>query len=292
MGTLNFGLVSVPVKLYSAVTRKTVRFHQVHALDGARIHQRHVCSLDGEEIPLEEIVKGYEIAPDRYVAVEPAELAALEPLFTRTIQLQDFVELEQIDPIYFDRPYHLVPAPGGAHAYSLLLRAMAETGKVGIGRMVMRSKERLVAVRPRAEAMLMLTMNYGDEVNPIEGLRELGAIEREVDERELDVARRLVASIAEPFDIDRYHDDFREAVLDLVDRKAAGEPLALHPEPQPPPESPDVLKALEASLERVSRAESGLQSEPGFESESGLGPGDGLDELSPDGERPVEVSRS
>lgn len=251
MGTLSFGLVSVPVKLYSAVTRKTVHFHQVHTLDSGRIHQKHVCSLDGEEIPLGEIVKGYEIAPDRYVPVEASELAALEPLFTRTIQVEDFVALEEIDPIYFDRPYHLVPGPGGAHPYRLLLHAMRDTGKIAIGRIVMRSKERLVAIRPREDALLMLTMSYADEVNPTTGLRELEGIDGEVDEQELDVARRLVASIAEPFDIDKYQDTFREAVLDLIDRKAAGEPLQLGAEPEPPPDSPDVMKALEASLERV-----------------------------------------
>jgi DNA end-binding protein Ku len=252
MGTLSFGLVSVPVKLYSAVTRKTVHFHQIHSLDSGRIHQRHVCSLDGEEIPLEEIVKGYEIAPDRYVPVETSELQALEPLFTRTIQVEDFVALEEIDPIYFDRPYHLVPGPGGAHPYRLLLRAMKDTGKIAIGRIVMRSKERLVAIRPRENALLMLTMSYAEEVNSTVGLRELEGIEGEIDEQELDVARRLVASIAEPFDIDKYQDTFREAVLDLIDRKAAGEPLQMGAEPEPPPDSPDVMKALEASLERVS----------------------------------------
>jgi DNA end-binding protein Ku len=251
MGTLSFGLVSVPVKLYSAVTRKTVHFHQIHSLDSGRIHQRHVCSLDGEEIPLEEIVKGYEIAPDHYVPVEASELQALEPLFTRTIQIEDFVALEEIDPIYFDRPYHLVPGPGGTHPYRLLLHAMRDTGKIAIGRIVMRSKERLVAIRPRENALLMLTMSYAEEVNPTVGLRELEGIEGEVDEQELDVARRLVASIAEPFDIDKYHDTFREAVLDLIDRKAAGEPLQLGVDPEPPPDSPDVMKALQASLERV-----------------------------------------
>lgn len=252
MGTLSFGLVSVPVKLYSAVTRKSVRFHQVHALDCGRIHQKHVCALDGEEVPLNEIVKGYEIAPDRYIPVEASELAALEPLFTRTIQVEDFVELDQIDPIYFDHPYHLVPGPGGAHAYSVLLHAMRDTGKVAVGRMVMRSKERLVSVRPRENALLMMTMAYGDEVNPTVGMRELGAVEEQVDERELDVARRLVASVSVPFDIDRYQDDFREAVLDLLDRKAAGEPLQTVPGPEPPPDSPDVMKALEDSLQMVS----------------------------------------
>lgn len=251
MGTLSFGLVSMPVKLYPAVTRRTVRFHQIHALDNGRIHQKHVCELDGEEVPLEEIVKGYEIAPDRYVPVEAGELAALEPVFTRTIEIEDFVELEEIDPIYFDHPYHVVPGLGGARAYRLLLRAMTETGKVAIGRIVLRSKERLLAIRPRGDALLMLTMNFADEVNPTTGLRELAGMEDEPDEHELDVARRLVASIAEPFDIDKYEDTFREAVLDLVDRKAAGEPIELGEGPGGPPETPDVGKALQASLERA-----------------------------------------
>jgi DNA end-binding protein Ku len=251
MGTLSFGLVSVPVKLYSAVTRRTVHFHQIHTLDSARIHQKHICSLDGEEIPLGEIVKGYEIAPDRYIPVEPSELQALEPLFTRTIQIEDFVELDEIDPIYFDRPYHLVPGPGGAHPYQLLLRAMRDTGKVAIGHIVMRSKQRLVAIRPRDSALLMLTMSYGEEVNPTIGLRELEGLDDDIDDRELDVARRLVSSISEPFCIDKYEDTFREAVLDLIDRKAAGEPLLPGSSPEPPPDSPDVMKALEASLEQL-----------------------------------------
>jgi len=253
MGTLSFGLVSVPVKLYSAVTRKTVHFHQIHTLDSGRIQQKHVCSLDGEEIPLSEIVRGYEIAPDRYVPVEPRELAELEPIFTRTIQVEDFVELDEIDPIYFDHPYHLVPGVGGARSYRLLLQAMRDTGKVAIGRIVMRSKERLVAIRPREDALVMLTMNFGDEINEASTLRELQNLDEEVDERELDVARRLIASIAEPFDIDSYQDDFREAVLDLIDRKAAGEPVQLGTGAEPPPESPDLMRALEASVEDVEK---------------------------------------
>jgi DNA end-binding protein Ku len=252
MGTLNFGLVSMPVKLYSAVTRRTVRFNQIHALDQGRIHQRHVCERDGEEVPVSEIVKGFQIAPDHYVPVEAHELAALEPLFTRTIEIEDFVELEEIDPIYFDHPYHLVPGMGGGRPYRLLLQAMTETGKVAIGRIVLRSKERLVAIRPRGEALLMLTMNFAEEVNPTTGLRELRSdAEVVLDEHELDVARRLVASIAEPFDVEKYRDTFREAVLDLVDRKAAGEPLQLGEPLGGPPESPDLGRALEDSLERA-----------------------------------------
>jgi DNA end-binding protein Ku len=252
MGTLNFGLVSMPVKLYSAVTRKTVRFNQIHSLDLGRVHQRHVCELDGEEVPVSEIVKGFQIAPDHYVPVEAHELAALEPLFTRTIEIEDFVELAEIDPIYFDHPYHLVPGIGGARSYRLLHRAMVETDKVAVGRIVLRSKERLVSIRPRGEALLMLTMNFAEEVNSTTGLRELGGeAQQPLDEHELDVARRLVSSIAEPFEIEKYRDTFREAVLDLVDRKAAGEPLELGASPGSPPSSPDVGEALEASLQRV-----------------------------------------
>lgn len=255
MGTLSFGLVSVPVKLYSAVTRKTVHFHQIHSLDSGRIHQKHVCSLDGEEIPLSEIVKGYEIAPDRYVPVEARELAALEPIFTRTIQIEDFVELEEIDPIYFDHPYHVVPGIGGARSYGLLLQAMREAGKVAIGRIVMRSKERLVAIRPRENALLMLTMSFGDEINETITLRELQGVDEEADERELEVARRLISSIAEPFEIEKYRDDYREALLDLIDRKAAGEPIQLGTGAEPPPESPDLMEALEASVERLAQVQ-------------------------------------
>ncbi len=252
MGTLNFGLVSMPVKLYSAVTKRTVRFNQIHALDHGRVHQKHVCELDGEEVPVSEIVKGFQIAPDHYVPVEAAELIALEPLFTRTIEIEDFVELEEIDPLYFDHPYHLVPGMGGGRSYRLLHQAMADTGKVAIGRIVLRSKERLVAIRPHDGALLMLTMNFAEEVNPASALRELRTdAEAPLDEHELDVARRLVVSIAEPFDIEKYQDNFSEAVLDLVDRKAAGEPLEPSVPPGAPPESPDLGRALEASLEKA-----------------------------------------
>ena len=163
-GTLNFGLVSVPVKLYSAAVHKNVTFHQLHATDHARIVQRRFCSAEEEEVDYGEIVKGYELAPGRYVVVEPEEFAALEPVATRTIEVEDFVQLDEIDAIYFDRPYFLVPARGGARSYRLLLEAMRETGKVAIGRIVLRSREQLVAIRPREDALMMITMNFGDEI--------------------------------------------------------------------------------------------------------------------------------
>src|SRR5919206_2397708 len=147
-GAISFGLVNVPVKLYSAVSKKTVRFHQLHEKDGVRIQQKRFCPADGEEVSYDQIVKGYEITPDQYVVVTPEELESLEPRKTKTIDIEDFVDLEEIDPIYYDHPYYLVPDKGAAKAYGLLLKAMRESGKVAIARVVLRSKEQLVAIRP------------------------------------------------------------------------------------------------------------------------------------------------
>ena len=147
-GAISFGMVSVPVKLYSALDRKAVRFHQLSGRSGVRISQKRVDPSSGKEVPYEEIVKGYEITPERYVVIEPAELDALAPQKSRTIEIEEFVELAQIDPVYYDHPYYLAPGPGGAKPYRLLLEAMAEAGKVAIAKVVIRSKEQLVAIRP------------------------------------------------------------------------------------------------------------------------------------------------
>src|SRR5215210_8716030 len=163
-GAISFGLVNIPVKLYSAVSRKTVRFHQLDRDSNQRIQQKRVNPETGEEIPWENLVKGYEIGPDRYVVITPEELEAVEPEKTRTIDIEGFVDLDQIDPIYFDHPYYLVPDKGAEKAYKLLLDAMDEAGKVAIARVVIRSKENLVAIRPRDEVLTMETLLFGDEV--------------------------------------------------------------------------------------------------------------------------------
>lgn len=261
-GTLNFGLVSVPVKLYSAAVHKNVTFHQLHAKDHARVVQRRFCSAEGEEVEYSEIVKGYELAPGRYVVVEPEEFAALEPAFTRTIEIEDFVQLEEIDAIYFDRPYFVVPSKGGARSYRLLLEAMRETSKVAIGRIVLRSREQLVAIRPREDALMMVTMNFGDEIQQTSSFYELEEAEVEVSEHELDMARRLVDSVSRPFDIANYHDTYREALMDLIDRKANGEEIVLEPAAKDEHlQAPDLMSALEASLEQV-RARAGQETKP------------------------------
>jgi DNA end-binding protein Ku len=261
-GTLNFGLVSVPVKLYSAAVHKNITFHQLHARDHARIVQRRFCSAEGEEVDYGEVVKGYELAPGRYVVIEPEEFAALEPAFTRTIEIEDFVQLDEIDAVFFDRPYFVVPGKGGARSYRLLVEAMRETGKVAIGRIVLRSREQLVAIRPREDALLMVTMNFGDEIQQTSSFYELEEAQVEVSENELEMARRLVDSVSRPFDIANYHDTYREALMDLIDRKANGEDVVLEPAAKDERlQTPDLMSALEASLEQV-RARAGHDAKP------------------------------
>jgi DNA end-binding protein Ku len=256
-GAISFGLVSVPVKLYSAVSTKTVRFHQLHAADNVRIQQKRVCPADGEEVAYDDIVKGYEISPDRYVVIEPGELEALAPEKTRTIDIEDFVELSEIDPIYYDHPYYLAPGPGGAKPYRLLLDAMRESGKVAIARVVLRSKEQLVAIRPMDDVLAMATMNFADEVVPPDRLEELPADDVKTTKRELDIAKQLVDSLAGPFEPDKYQDTYREAVLNLIERKAQGEEITIQPPAEEPvSQAPDLMSALKASLDEV-RSRSG-----------------------------------
>src|ERR1700683_862689 len=218
-GSISFGLVNVPVKLYSAVSRKTVHFNQLHEADGARIQQKRVCSADGEEVPFESIVKGYEVSPGRYVVVDNAELEALDPVKTKTIEVEQFVDPGEIDPLLYDQPYYLAPVAGAAKAYRLMLEAMRQSEKVALGRVVLRQKGHLVALRPHGDLLTMETLVYADEVIDGATLDEAGAADVEVSERELEVARQLIEMLSEPFDPARYRDDYREAVLALIERK-------------------------------------------------------------------------
>jgi DNA end-binding protein Ku len=252
-GTIGFGLVAVPVKLYSALNRKTVRFHQLSGKTGVRVAQKRVDPQSGEEVPYEEIVKGYEIAPDRYVVIEPGELESLQPKKSRTIEIEDFVELAEIDPIFYEHPYYLAPAPGGAKPYRLLLEAMRDTGRVAVARVVMRSKEQLVAIRPMGDVLEMATMLFGDEILPPDQLGETAEVaEVKTTKRELDVAKQLVDSLAADFNPDSYRDTYREEVLALIERKAQGEEIAVQPTAEEDTAPvPDLMSALKASLDAV-----------------------------------------
>ncbi|MHB8656657.1 MAG: non-homologous end joining protein Ku [Solirubrobacteraceae bacterium] len=248
-GAISFGLVNVPVKLYSATSPKTVRFHQLSSKTGARIRQKRVDPSTGEEVPFEEIVKGYEITPDRYVLIAPEELDALDPKATRTIDIEEFVDLAEIDPIFYDHSYYLAPAAGGAKAYRLLLDAMGHAGKVALGRVVLRSRQQLCALRPSGKVLTLTTMLFGDEVLASDRLDELDAVgESEATDRELKMAKQLIDSLSSAFDPSRYRDDYRDRVLALIERKAAGEQIAVAPEAEEPAAAPDLMAALEASL--------------------------------------------
>jgi DNA end-binding protein Ku len=248
-GAISFGLVNIPVKLYSAVSRKTVRFHQLDQEDKQRIQQKRVNPRTGEEVPYEKLVKGYEIGPDRYVVITPEELEGLEPEKTRTIDIEDFVELDQIDPIYYDHPYYLVPDTGATKAYKLLHDAMQESGRVAIARVVLRSKEHLVAIRPRDAVLTMETMLFADEVIPPDDLDELPEDGKlKTSKRELEMAQQLIDSLSGDFEPDKYRDEYRDRVLDLIERKAEGEEIVIEAPPEEPKKVPDLMAALEASI--------------------------------------------
>jgi DNA end-binding protein Ku len=264
-GAISFGLVNVPIKLYSAVSRKTVRFHQLNGETGNRIAQKRVDPVTGEEVAYENIVKGYELTRDRYVLITPDELDTLDPEKSRTIDIEDFVDLADIDPVYYDHPYYLVPDKGAAKAYGLLLNAMRESGRVAIARVVLRSKEQLVAIRPDRDGdlLMMETMIFADEVVPKDDLDELpDAKDLHASERELKMAQQLIESLSGEFEPERYKDEYREKVLELIERKAHGEEIAAAPEAPEPAKVPDLMAALEASLAAMRPDDDGVGDKP------------------------------
>lgn len=246
-GSISFGLVNVPVKLYSATSPKEVRFHLLHDKDLGRVQQKRVCSIDGQEIPWEHIVKGFQIAKNRYVTVSKDELQALGPRATRSIDIEDFVELGQIDPIFYEHTYYLVPDRGASRPYALLLEAMKKTSRVGIARFVLRTKQYLCAVRPMEKALALSTMLYGDEVVPQKDLDGLPDASSKPREKELGMAEQLVNSLAADFDISKYKDDYRKQVTELLEKKSEGEPIAAEPD-EPRGKVVNLMDALQKSL--------------------------------------------
>jgi DNA end-binding protein Ku len=252
-GTISFGLLNVPVKLYSAVARKQVSFRELRASDNSRVRHKRVAESDGEEVPYEEIVKGYELGPEQYVVLTREELEEMDPKKTRAIEIQDFVDLEAIDPIYFDHPYYLGPDKGSERAYALLARAMADRGRVAIARFVLRNREHLAAIRSTGEVLAMATMRFADEVVQPDELD--GVIPDDVEEpkkRELEMAGALIDQLTSDFEPDRYRDEYREELLSLIESKARGEEVveAVSEEPKPT-KAPDLMAALEESLSAI-----------------------------------------
>lgn len=256
-GSISFGLVNIPVKLYTAVSRKNVRFNQLDKASGTRIKQRRVNPNTGDEVPNEQIIKGYELGEGRYVTVSDAELASLDPMASRTIDLQEFVLQTEIDPVFYDSAYYLVPDPVAKKAYALLVHAMEEADRVGVARFVMRTKQYLAAMRVRDGRLMLSTMVYADEVNSADNIDGLdGLDEIELTDAELQMAEQLIESLASPFDPTKYEDSYRNQVLDLIDRKASGQEIVVSAEGPSEEKVVDLMAALEASVAAAKKSRS------------------------------------
>ncbi len=253
-GSISFGLLNVPVKLYSAVSKNTVRFRELREKDGSRVKHKRVAEEDGKEVSYDDIVKGYEFAPDQYVTVTKEELSELSPKKTRAIEIQDFVDLDEIDPIYFEQPYYLGPDKGAEKAYALLVKAMSDARKVAVARFVLRQKEHLAAIRPMDDVLTMATMRFHDEVTRPEDLGDDIFAEKPAkpEKRELDMAKQLIESLSTNFEADKYRDEYREQLLEMLEDKAAGKEVVSAPSDDvEPTKAPDLMAALEESLAAV-----------------------------------------
>jgi DNA end-binding protein Ku len=253
-GTISFGLVAIPIKLFHAVRKQAVSFNQLDDRTMSRIKYKKVSALDGEEVPEEHIVKGYEVSKDQYIVVDPDELEPFIPAATRTVEIEEFVDLDEIDPVYFDAAYYVAPGTT-PKPYVLLAKAMEESGKVAIARFVMRNKQYTAAIRAVDGRLMMSTLAYADEVvlpSSIDELADLDGVD--VSPREVKMAEALVESLTDEFAPDKYRDDYREQVLELIEKKAAGEEFEVPEVAAEKPKIVDLMAALEASVEAAKAA--------------------------------------
>jgi DNA end-binding protein Ku len=250
-GSISFGLINVPVMLYNITISHRIAFHQLHDKDGARIKQERVCSADGEEVPYDHIVKGYEIEPDRYVIIEPEELKTLSPERSNAIELESFIDASEIDPLYYDASYFALPGKGAATSYALLREAMEAENKAAVARLVMHQKEHLVALWPRGDTLVVSALHFADEVTDPADLPGKSAPAKAAKPAEKKAARELVKALSGDFKINDYRDEYREQVLDLIEAKAKGKKIAQPKKSEDKKPVPDLMAALEQSLAGV-----------------------------------------
>ncbi len=255
-GAISFGLVNIPVKLYSAIKDTRVHFNRLHNKDLARVRNQMVCEAEDKVVQSEDVVRGYQVSPDHYVVVGDDELDALEPRATRAIEIVDFIDLKQIDPVYYNHPYYLVPEEEAERPYALLVKALADSGRAGIGKLVMRGKEYLAAIRPVDGLMLMETMHFADAVVDASELGELPK-QPEPSERELSMAKELIGALSTDFEPEKYHDTYRDEVMELIREKAEGKAPVLHKPAEEPGKVIDLMSALEASLSKARQEKEG-----------------------------------
>ncbi|HJV04835.1 MAG TPA: Ku protein [Actinomycetota bacterium] len=250
-GAISFGLVSIPVRVYTATEEKTLRFNQLHEKDHGRIRYKRVCSKDGEEVPFDEIVKGYEYEKDHYVVLTDEELDSVPVESSRAIDIEQFVDISEIDPVYFKKSYYLAPEETGVKAYTLLKEALREGAKVGIAKVSFRDKEHLAAIRLMDEVVVLDTMYWPDEIRAAE-FEELDQ-DVKIRPQEVQMAESLIENLTDEWDPTRYRDEYREALLEIVEKKVAGEEIEIV---EPPEETKvvDLMEALKASVEQTKKA--------------------------------------
>jgi DNA end-binding protein Ku len=249
-GAISFGLVSIPVKMYPATEEKSVSFNQLHDEDFGRIRYKRVCEKDGEEVAFANIVKGYEYEKDHYVVLTDEELDSVPVESTRAIDIIQFVDIAEIDPIYFKKTYYLVPDETGVKAYALLRNSLGEDGKVGIAKVAFREKEHLCALRIKDEVFVLETMYWPDEIRRAD-FEELDKAPK-VRPQEVQMAQSLIESLTDEWDPSQFRDEYREALLEIVEKKVQGQEIEVVEEPEPTRVA-DLMEALKASVEAAKK---------------------------------------
>ena len=258
-GHLTFGLVSFPIKLYSAARSESISFNQLHKADGSRVKQVLFCQAEDKPIPRSEIVKGYEYEKDRYVVIEDEEAKKVAPVTAKVMEILEFVKAEQVDPIYFETSYYMAPDEAGEKPYALLFDALQKTGYAGVAKIAMHNREHIVILRPGKNGVLLHTMYYSHEIRKVDEFRTDLSL---VKEKELALATSLVEALAGDFEPEKYKDTYRENLLQMIEAKKAGQEVVATPEPQQA-KVVDILEALKASLAMAKKpAASATTSEP------------------------------
>ena len=252
-GAVAFGAVNVPIKVYGAVEPKSIRFRELHVKDESEIAHKLV-GPDGEEVPRDRVVKGYEVKADEYVVLSNDEIKAADQSKRKAIELEEFVPADQIDPVYYDKPYNLAPQDGAEKAYAMLVQALEQAERIGIGRVSLRQREQLVSVRPVDGVLRMQVMRFADELVPVKDL-DIEAPKKAPAKREIEMAATLVETLESDFKPSKFKDTYRERVLEVVKRKEQGKEIKL-PEPEPEESSDDLSAALEASLKAMKKGRS------------------------------------
>ncbi|HEX3031340.1 MAG TPA: Ku protein [Bacillota bacterium] len=254
-GAISFGLVNIPVKLYTATEKKDIKFNYLHSVCQTPVQYKKICPHCNREVPMEEIIRGYEYEKGKYVIIAEEDLENVPAVTTRAVEILDFVDLAEIDPLFYDKSYYLAPGEGGQKPYALLKRAMEDTGKIAIARVVIRSKQALAAIRVHEDALVLETMFFPDELRSAKYISELD-FTADLHDNELKMAVSLIENLAAPFQPEKYTDEYRAALQQVIQGKIAGEEVTI-PAPAAGGKVVDLMEALRASIQLAKEEKSG-----------------------------------